>query len=84
MAKAVANITKLNPQDPESVLNRLGECEIIGEKSVFVKLTVYDACLEGELRVYYDQYFTQLKTDMLNKGFTWDEATKTFSHSEEV
>ena len=84
MAKAVANITKMTPEDPDIVMGRLGECEIIGEKSVFVKMTVYDACLEGEFKAYYETYFKQLKEDMLNKGFTWDEGTKTFSHHETI
>ena len=84
MAKAVAKITKYTPEDPDIVMGRLGECEIIGEKSVFVKLTVYDACLEGEFRAYYEEYFKTLKEDMLNKGFKYDEVTKTFSHHEKV
>ena len=51
---------------------------------MFVKLTVYDACLEGEFAKYYEQYFGELKEKMLNDGFEWDEATKTFSHHEEM
>ena len=37
-----------------TILKNLGECEIIGGKNVYVHLDIYEDCLTGEFKTYYD------------------------------
>ena len=79
LAKAVANLTKGEPNLPLDVMARMGNCELTLEKEI--SLTVYHNCLIDDFEKYYSKYFDQLIDKMESKGFTYDPETKKFSKS---
>lgn len=36
-------------------------------------MNVYQNCLEGEFKKYYDEYFNNVKVEMIDNGFVWNE-----------
>ena len=56
-AKTIASLAKYDITDTETVLKKLGECEIMAGKSIYIKLDIFGDCLQGEFKNYYDIFF---------------------------
>ncbi len=78
LAKAIASVEPQSPKSVEGVLHLLGECRVIGESTVTVKITPYGSCLEEGFADLYALHFEKLKSRMAGQGFIYDEDTESF------
>lgn len=78
LAKSILDITKEAPTTREMALKHMGECKLIGEAAMFVKVDIYDVCLSGKFKAIYQEMFKKLVYRMERKGFKYNEKTKKF------
>ena len=69
LAKSIATMTKSSPVSPLVVEHNLAECKLNAD--IRVSFSIYHTCENEEFIKAYNKYFSNLKKEMLDKGYEY-------------